>query len=219
MQAETMTASTIAIQTGSPADLPTAKEPAHLTPATPTETHGWLRRKLTPRKLRALARYLALRARYRNLRVGLFYLDRGGELEIGPEAEIAMGRSVRFMRDFTGSWLGQVQIGDGVFFNRNCYMAAYSRVVIGDYTIFGEGVSIHDENHITGTDDTPIEQRGYSSRPIVIGKNVWVGAKATILGGVNIGDNAVIGAHAVVTHDVPANCIAVGIPARVVRSL
>jgi acetyltransferase-like isoleucine patch superfamily enzyme len=52
----------------------------------------------------------------------------------------------------------------------------------------------------------------------VVGNNVWVGAKATILQGVRIGDNAVIGANAVVTRDVPANTVAVGIPARVIRA-
>ena len=53
----------------------------------------------------------------------------------------------------------------------------------------------------------------------MIGNNVWVGTKATILQGVTIGDNAVIGANAVVTRDIPANSIAVGAPARVVKTL
>ena len=52
---------------------------------------------------------------------------------------------------------------------------------------------------------------------VTIGNNVWIGAKATITKGVTIGDNAVIGAGAVVTHDIPADCLAVGVPARVVR--
>ena len=53
--------------------------------------------------------------------------------------------------------------------------------------------------------------------PIVLGRNVWVGSNATILQGVAIGDNAVVGAGAVVTHDIPANSVATGIPAKVVK--
>jgi hypothetical protein len=52
---------------------------------------------------------------------------------------------------------------------------------------------------------------------VVIGDDVWVGAKATITRGVTIGRGAVVGAHAVVTHDLPAGCVAVGVPARIVR--
>lgn len=90
---------------------------------------------------------------------------------------------------------------------------------IGDNSIFGERVSIHDENHVIGCGPEPIASRGWETAPIVIGKNVWVGSKATILQGVRIGDNAVIGANAVVTRDVPANSVAVGIPARVIRQI
>ncbi len=53
---------------------------------------------------------------------------------------------------------------------------------------------------------------------ITIGERVWVGANCTIIGGVDIGDQAVIGAGAVVTKDIPARCVAVGVPARVIRS-
>lgn len=58
-----------------------------------------------------------------------------------------------------------------------------------------------------------------AARPITIGDNVWIGGGAVVLPGVTIGDNSVIGAGAVVTKDVPANVVAVGNPARVVRSL
>jgi acetyltransferase-like isoleucine patch superfamily enzyme len=56
-----------------------------------------------------------------------------------------------------------------------------------------------------------------TSAPIRIGRNVWIGGKATITKGVTIGDNAIIGANAVVTHDVPMNAVAVGVPARVIK--
>jgi acetyltransferase-like isoleucine patch superfamily enzyme len=124
------------------------------------------------------------------------------------------------MRNFTGSFLGpiQVTIGNNVYFGRGCHVVVRSALTIGDNCLFGEMVSIHDENHVFGRGPEPIASRGLAAAPIVVGNNVWVGAKATILQGVRIGDNAVIGANAVVTRDVPANTVAVGIPARVIRA-
>jgi acetyltransferase-like isoleucine patch superfamily enzyme len=175
--------------------------------------------RFTVSNLARFCRYMILRLRFRNLRVGLFLLERGADMRVGPDADIHLGRGVHFMQDFTGYFHGHLTIGDGVFFNRGCYVAVYSSLTIGDNCLFGERVSIHDENHVVGRGPEPIAARGFVAQPIVIGNNVWVGAKATILQGVCIGDNAVIGANAVVTRDVPANTIAVGIPARVVREL
>lgn len=140
-------------------------------------------------------------------------------LFIGPEAEISFGRDVYFTRNFTGDFLGRITIGDGVQFQHSCCLSAHDDVTIGDYAIFAEQVSIHDESHVVTTGSDPIDYRGFVKKPIVIGRNVWVGAKVTILPGVHIGDNAVIGANAVVTHDIPAYTVAVGIPARVIREI
>ncbi len=165
-------------------------------------------------------RYLILRLRFqRNLDAGLFFVHRGGDIDIGPDAQVRLGFPVHFMQEFTGRFYGQVTIGDNVFFNRGCYVAVHEALRIGDNCLFGEHVSIHDENHHLGRGSDPIGARGFTTAPIVIGANVWVGAKATILQGVRIGDNAVIGANAVVTRDIPPNAVAVGIPARVVREL
>lgn len=173
--------------------------------------------RLTLRNMAGLVRYALLRLRYRNFRVGLFFVDRGADIRIGPRAQIQLGNRVRMMRDFTGSWHGQVTIGDDAFFNRGCHIAVHKALRIGNNCIFGEMVSIHDENHVVERGDRVFSERGHVSAPITIGNNVWVGAKATILPGVVIGDNAVIGAGAVVTRDVPAYAVAVGIPARVIR--
>jgi acetyltransferase-like isoleucine patch superfamily enzyme len=126
---------------------------------------------------------------------------------------------VRILPDFTGRVNGRLTVGDNVFFNRGCYLSAQESVTIGDNCSFGEYVAIHDEDHAFGVDDAPAGSRGYVTAPIVIGNNVWVGAKATILKGVHIGDNAVIGANAVVTRDIPPNSVAVGVPARVIRMI
>lgn len=60
---------------------------------------------------------------------------------------------------------------------------------------------------------------GFATSPVVIGKNVWIGAKATVTKGVSIGDNSVIGANSVVTRNIPANSVAVGTPARVIHTI
>ncbi len=140
-----------------------------------------------------------------------FYID--------AKARLHFARRVYFTRSFTGRFYGKVTIGDRVFFQHHCHISVHEELTIGDYSIFGEGVSIHDETHVVTTGSDPIQDRGLLAKPISIGRNVWVGAKATILGGVHIGDNAVIGANAVVTHDVPAYTIVGGVPARVIRKI
>ena len=175
-------------------------------------------RRLTYDNVRAMVRYLFLRVQYRNLNTGLFYIGSNSELMIGPSAHVHFGYGVEFMRDCTLHFQGEVNIGNKVFFNRACHIVSLQALTIGDCSIFGEKVSIHDENHDI-EDDSPLPERGMVTAPIIIGKNVWVGAKATILQGVTIGDNAVIGANAVVTRDVPPNSIALGIPARVIRTI
>ena len=174
--------------------------------------------RLSARNVAGLWRYVLFRLRFRHLRVGLFYLDRGAFLLVGPNARVNFGKRVRFMRDFSCSFQGRVTIGNDVYFGRGCTLSAHEEIRIGDNCVFAEHVSIHDENHVMRGSE-PIAARGYVCAPIVIGNNVWVGAKATILQGVTIGDNAVIGANAVVTRNVPADSVAVGIPARVVRTL
>ena len=173
--------------------------------------------RLTVRNVAGLLRYIIVRLRFRNLHVGLFFLDGGGQIDIGPNACVRFGQGIRFMRDFTGHFYGDITAGDSVFFNRGCYVAVHGKLTIGNYCLFGEGVSIHDQNHVVGIGAEPIATRGFVAKPIAIGNNVWVGAKATILPGVSIGNNAVIGANAVVTHNVPANTIVGGIPARILR--
>lgn len=78
----------------------------------------------------------------------------------------------------------------------------------------GHGRSIAEESNIP-----PLKRKTFSKGPVIIGKNVWIGDKATVLPGVTIGDGAIIGANSVVTKDIPANSIAVGIPAKVVKKI
>lgn len=165
------------------------------------------------------ARFAILRVRHHNVKGGPVSIRRGADIRIGPHANVHLGRYVRILGDFSGRIEGRLRIGDDVFINRGGYLAVKDSVTIGDHCMFGEYVSIHDENHGLAGTTLPLRERGYVTAPVSIGNNVWVGAKATILAGITIGDNSVIGANAVVTHDIPANCVAVGVPARVIHAL
>lgn len=191
------------------------KAPRRSIPSDPTRNPY---RRVTPDNVRAMLSYLFFKVRYRNLNAGLFYIGANSQLTIEPEAQVRFGRGVEFMRDSTLHFGCEVNIGSKVYFNRGCHIVSLEALTIGANSIFGEKVSIHDENHVI-EGDVPVPERGLVTAPIVIGSSVWVGAKATILQGVIIGDNAVIGAHALVTKDIPANSVALGVPARVVRTI
>jgi acetyltransferase-like isoleucine patch superfamily enzyme len=146
------------------------------------------------------------------------------DVRSGARFTVARGSDVRFGsgcvldHGFTLEASGTIDVGNRTVFGHHCTVAADRRVVIGRGCLIGELVSIRDHDHAFDRDDVPILDQGRATAPVVIGDDVWVGAKATITRGVTIGPGTVVGAHAVVTHDLPAGCVAVGVPARVVRS-
>ena len=108
------------------------------------------------------------------------------------------------------------QIGANVFINQGCHFMDMGGITIGDDVMIGPKVNLVSSGHPV---DPATRRRGIVSKPIAIGNNVWIGVAATILPGVSIGDNAVIAAGAVVSRNVPANTIAAGVPARVLKQL
>ncbi|CAA0110747.1 Maltose O-acetyltransferase [Starkeya nomas] len=107
-----------------------------------------------------------------------------------------------------------IHLGSGVFLNFDCVVLDVARVTIGDGTEIGPGVHIYTADHPR---DPEARRAGLEyGRPVHIGRNVWIGGKAIVLPGVTIGDDALVGAGAVVTRDVPAGATVVGNPARVV---
>lgn len=143
----------------------------------------------------------------------------GSDIRILKNGNLNIGVGVRILRDFTGRFYGVVSIGQNTFINRGCYIACREEVEIGSNCLIGEYVSIHDENHVISREERPLLDKGYTTSPIKIGNNVWIGAKATILPGVIIGSNAVVGANSVVTKSVPPNTVVAGAPARVLRAI
>ena len=113
-----------------------------------------------------------------------------------------------------------ISIGNNCHFGAFNHISAVNRIEIGDGFLSGKNVTIVDNSHgKTGeqTDISPNKREIYSRGPVIIGKNVWVGDKATILPNVNIGDGAIIGANSVVTQDIPQNSIWVGNPGRLIK--
>lgn len=108
-------------------------------------------------------------------------------------------------------------IGDNVGIAANAFIAMRGRVEIGSNTIFGPNVSIHAENHNFEDCSRPIKLQGDTRKGIKIGEDCWIGSKAVILDGVNIGNHSIVAAGAVVTKDVPDYAIVGGVPAKIIK--
>ncbi len=108
-----------------------------------------------------------------------------------------------------------IKIGKNVFINACCRFQDQGGIEIGDGSLIGHNTTIATLNH----DFNPDKRANLHPSPVKIGKNVWIGSDCTILPGVEIGDGAVIGAGSIVTKNVPANSIAVGSPARVIKQI
>ena len=123
--------------------------------------------------------------------------------------------SVTFFPPFYSDFGKNITLGKRIFINSGCKFQDQGGVVIGDDCLIGHNAVLATLNHGLA----PSRRADMHPAPIVIGRNVWIGANATILPGVTIGDNAVVAAASVVTKDVPENSVVVGSPARVVRTI
>lgn len=116
----------------------------------------------------------------------------------------------------------KIFIGDNVCITWGCHIGAINRVEIGDNVLIGSRVLItdHAHGHIPplSADVAPACRELYSKGAVKICKNVWIGEGAAILPGVTVGENTIIGANAVVTHSLPANCVAAGNPAKIIKT-
>lgn len=108
-----------------------------------------------------------------------------------------------------------IRIGKDVFINACCHFQDHGGVTLGDGCQIGHGVVFATLDHGIA----PEKRKETFPAPIVLGRNVWVGANATILSGVTIGENAIVAAGAVVAKDVPADTLVGGVPARPIRRI
>lgn len=143
--------------------------------------------------------------------------DPDGSQEIlrGLFAELGEGAHVR--GPLQVDYGTQISIGPGTFVNYHLTALDVVKVRIGAGCQFGPNIQLLTPIHPLEAE--PRRAGWEAAEPIVVGDNVWVGGGAIIAGGVTIGDDSVIGAGAVVTRDIPANSLAVGSPAKVIRQL
>lgn len=117
----------------------------------------------------------------------------------------------------------EIIIGNNVSMMDNCHISCCKKIQIGDGCLLGSNVFITDNFHGNGSMEQlsipPRERTLNVKGKVIIGKNVWIGRNVCIMPGVTIGDGATVGANAVVTKDIPAGSVAVGVPARVVRNI
>lgn len=118
---------------------------------------------------------------------------------------------------FSANWGKNTYFGKKVYANSHLTLVDDTKITIGDFVMMGPNVTL-----CTGTHPLPATLRKKAAQynlPVVIEENVWLGAGVTVLPGVTIGKNSVIGAHSLVTKDIPANMIAYGSPCQVIRPL
>lgn len=124
--------------------------------------------------------------------------------------KIKVGNNVLF-RNYCSLTVGnnaQLHLGDSFFMNNYCSINCLEKIEIGENTLFGEGVKLYDHNHEYGFNpDFKVEHQKFKTAPIKIGKNCWLGSNVTVLKGVTIGDNTIIGANCLIYKDIPANSI------------
>lgn len=160
-------------------------------------------------------------------------------LRLGSGCRIIGGKNISFGKGvFSGRdlWLEavtaygsqrfdpKVVIGDYVCFSNGVHISAISNIAIGSHTLFGSKIYVSDHNHgIYGgedqsrPDEPPARRPLGGGGPVVIGENVWIGDNSVIVGPVNIGNGAVIGANSFVHRSVASNTIVAGAPAKPIK--
>jgi acetyltransferase-like isoleucine patch superfamily enzyme len=175
---------------------------------------------LRPGYARLIARWAILKLRYRRrLQTdGLCFICPHVQIEIGRNATLRIGR---------WAWIGHgckvrvhegtVEIGAKTVIGQECTISAFQHVSIGRECILADRVMLIDFDHGVTEVERPIRLQGIYKRDVRVGHNVWIGYGACVLRGITVGDNSVVGTSALLTHDVPANAVVGGVPARLIR--
>ncbi len=142
----------------------------------------------------------------------LFSCHNGGRIQAGSDCAFK-----QYAMIMTNG--GHIKLGRRVQVGYFTVIASHGSISIGDDTLIAEHVTIRGSQHRYDHGGRPKAKQGDIIKPVAIGSNVWIGAKAIILPGVTIGDHAVVGAGAVVTRSVPPRVIVAGNPARVIKDV
>lgn len=132
------------------------------------------------------------------------------------------GANVWITAPFFVDYGENIHLGDNVEINMNCVFLDCNTITIGSYSGVGPNVQIYTVAHPTDPQKRRLNSSSFwtsHTAPVTIGENVWIGGGSIILPGVTIGNNTTIGAGSVVTKSIPANCVAVGNPCKIIRYL
>ena len=126
--------------------------------------------------------------------------------QIDDRADLLVGTNV-ICRNFENFHVssGKLILHDGVFVNNSCSFNCMERIEVGNGTMMGEGVRFYDHDHVYTAEK--IEKWQWTTAPIRVGRDCWIGSNVTILKGVTIGDNTIIGAGCLIRNDIPANSV------------
>jgi acetyltransferase-like isoleucine patch superfamily enzyme len=150
---------------------------------------------------------------------GFVFMDRGvelyarrgyGRLVLGKWLHLGVGTALRCHE-------GTLSVGDKGVFGRHNSINCYLDVEIGAAALFADDVYVSDFDHNFADLTVPIKDQGIAKSRVRIEPDVWIGTKVTVCRGVVIGTGSVVGANAVVTHDLPPYSVAVGVPAQVIK--
>jgi acetyltransferase-like isoleucine patch superfamily enzyme len=179
------------------------------------------RRMYTPEYLALYARFLAHRLRHPHVEFGgMVFLGRRveldvrrhhGRLQLGPWCWLGSGNRLRAHE-------GNLRLGPKVVLGRDNVVNSYLDIEIGQNALLGDWIYVCDFDHRHERVDLPIRKQGIVKTPVRIGEDVWVGEKASILRGADVGAGSVIASQALVRERIPPFSVVVGTPARVVRS-
>ncbi len=129
----------------------------------------------------------------------------------------SIGERVWIEPNFRCEFGKNITIGNDVYINFGAILLDCGQITIGNNTLLGPRVGIYSANHSLDAEERITG--GLIPKDIHIGNSVWIGGNSIILGGVSIGDETVIGAGSVVTHDIPAGVVAAGNPCRIIRKI
>jgi len=144
----------------------------------------------------------------------------GVVLASGRGRPIAIGDNVQLMRGvvLSTSQTGKIVLEAGVYIGEYGVVTSNAEITIGRDTIIAPHVDVVDFDHATDDLETTVMAQPVDAAPIRIGRDVWLGAKVTVVRGVTIGDQAVVGTGSVINRDIRPRGVAVGVPARVIRT-
>ena len=147
-------------------------------------------------------------------------IKRNTEWKLFPGCFFSAGKKLIIGKDVTINVASKAKliIGNNVGIGNRCQIVCHKHTEIGEGTVIAPNVMLFDHNHVFDIWNG-VHQRDFIDGEIVIGKHCWLGAGCIVLKDVHIGDNCVIGAGSVVTKDIPSGCVAVGSPAKVIKTI